>query len=94
MTADDVIKCERPELCSFNEDFNKVSNQQATHIINKNILCENIECTASIKFKNIIILDNLTAQIYILNIGPYTTGYLDIATVNLKIHSYKSFVNT
>lgn len=89
-----MIKYERPELCSFNEDFNNISNQQATHIINKKILSENIEPTTSIKFKNIItILHDPTTQTYVLNIEPYTAGYQDI-TWHEPYNTYKSFVST
>lgn len=77
-----MIKCETPELCSFNEDFISVSNQQATHIINKKTLSENIESTTSIKLKNITILHNLSTQTYVLNIEPYTAGYPDITCMN------------
>lgn len=63
-----MIKCERPELCSFHEDFNNISNQYATHITNK-ISSEDMELTTFIEFKNIsTILHNLPAETYVPNI--------------------------
>lgn len=60
-------KCERPELCSFHEDFYNISNQYATHITNK-ILSEDMELTTFIEFKNIsTILHNLPAETYVPN---------------------------